>query len=475
MLALNQNYRSLGVIHMVGIGGIGMSGIAEVMHATGYSVQGSDVLENQNTQRLSDLGIKVFLGHNPNHILGVSYVVISSAILHDNPEVKQALSSGIPVIRRAEMLAELMRFKRSIAVSGSHGKTTTTSLIASLFEYAGKNPTVINGGIINTKYTNAYAGSGEYLIAEADESDSTFTCIPAMIGVITNIDHEHLDFYNGFDNLIKAFRQFITNLPFYGFAVACIDHTIVRNLVHDIGERKVITYGIESVDAHVRAFNIRKEPFASKFDIKIKFPNETGSTMIEDIYLPIPGEHNILNALAAICIGIELNFGIKVIKEGFLGFRGVKRRFTIVGEYENVTIVDDYAHHPSEVSVTLATARHVANTKNSKVIAVFQPHRYSRLKNLLQDFGKCFHNADYVFITEVYSAGEDPIFGISGLHLSNLVSKELGDNRVKFVPNYSDIKAVVKNYAKSGDLVIMMGAGNISSWAKNLVQDLQNF
>lgn len=463
----------LDTIHFIGIGGIGMSGIAEIMNNLGYKVQGSDLSINNNTRRLEEKGIKVFNGHAPKNIMNISYVVVSSAIKEDNLEIKEAIRLGIPVIQRAEMLAELMRLKCSIAVSGSHGKTTTTSLIACLFEAAGLAPTVINGGIINNRLTNAYLGEGDYLIVEADESDATFIKIPSTIGVVTNIDPEHMDYYKNFETLTAAFKSFITNLPFYGFGVACIDHPVVRNLVHQITERKIITYGIESEDAYIRAYNINSDVCSSTFDIKLCLPNSIGTTIIEQITIPTPGKHNVLNSLAAIAVGVELDFGIKVIKNGFKNFEGVKRRFTKVGEYNGGEIIDDYAHHPVEINATLATARIIANKRNSKVIAMYQPHRYTRLENLFEDFVNCFSNADKLYILDVYSAGELPINGVNSQELVKKI-KDKGGN-VRYVQSLEDIAPIVAVDIQKGDLLVMMGAGSISTWANGLSDKLKEY
>ncbi|WP_375359066.1 UDP-N-acetylmuramate--L-alanine ligase [Candidatus Tisiphia endosymbiont of Neophilaenus lineatus] len=470
LLELKKINGTLDTIHFIGIGGIGMSGIAEILHNLGYKVQGSDIAENYNTKRLENNGIKVFLGHQGQNVTNVSYVVVSSAINKDNPEIQEALHRKIPIIRRAEMLAKLMRLKYSVAISGSHGKTTTTSLVACLFEAAGLCPTLINGGIVNSKSTNAYLGSGNYLIAEADESDATFIHIPATVAVITNIDSEHLDFYHDFDSLIQAFRSFITNLPFYGFAVVCIDHQAVRKLVNDIVERRIITYGIDSDDANIQAFNLDSDIESSTFDVRISLPNVNGVTTIERITLPTPGRHNILNALAAIAIAVELDFGIKIIKNGFNSFKGIKRRFTKVAEYNNATIIDDYAHHPEEVKATLATARNIANKRKSKVIAIFQPHRYSRVKYLFDDFVTCFSDADQLYITDIYAAGEQPIDGITGRNLVNKIKNTKSHAMVSFIENHEDIAGIIAKEAMPNDIIIMMGAGSISTWVNNVHQ-----
>lgn len=459
------------IIHFVGIGGIGISGIAEIMNGMGYHVQGSDMLVNGNTERLASLGIKVFQGHRAENVQNVDYVVISTAVKSTNPEVIEAIKNHIPVISRSQMLAELMRFKTSIAVSGSHGKTTTTSLVASIFEYANLEPTVINGGIINNKATNAYLGNSQYLIVEADESDATFVKVPSTIAVITNIDKEHMDYYKNFDNLLDAFRSFISNLPFYGFAVCCIDHPVVRGLVSDITSRKVITYGIDSKDANITAFNIRSTISSSTYDVKITLPNSNGSIVIENITLPTPGRHNILNSLAAIAIAAELDFGVKVIKDGFKYFQGVKRRFTNVGNYKGVQIIDDYAHHPEEIKATIDTARTVLKDTDGKLIVVFQPHRYSRLENLFDDFAKSFEKADAIYIIDVYSAGEE---AIDGINASSLVQKVSSYGKESFfLDDIEKLPQLLLPYIKSGDLVLMMGAGSITNHAAMLETKLR--
>lgn len=463
--------RCLGTVHFVGIGGIGMSGIAEIMHGMGYHVQGSDLLGNSNTQRLSSLGIKTFIGHRPENIEGASYVVISSAVKDNNPEVMEAIAKHIPVIKRAEMLAELMRFKTSVAISGSHGKTTTTSMVACMLEAAGLAPTVINGGIINNRSTNAYLGNGEYLVAEADESDATFIKIPSTIGVITNIDPEHMDYYHNFDNLLAAFKTFITNLPFYGFAVACADHPTVKKLTSEITTRKVITYGIDSGDANVKAFNIRSNVSSSTYDVRINLPR-TEAFVIENITLPTPGKHNILNSLAAIAIATELNFDIEVIKNGFQNFNGVKRRFTKVGEYNGSIIIDDYAHHPVEIAATLNTARDALQESKGKLIAIFQPHRYSRLENLFNDFANCFGVADSIYIVDVYSAGEKEIEGINSAELVKQIKNH--HPNAHFISDIEKLPKLLHPTLSSGDLVLMMGAGSITYAAASMADKLRN-
>lgn len=472
MLLLEQKRKRgiLDTIHFIGIGGIGMSGIAEIMHNLGYKVQGSDISTNHNTTRLAACGIKIFSGHTETNIDGVAYVVISTAVKDSNPEVAEAKKRNIPVIKRAEMLAELMRLKASIAISGSHGKTTTTSLVACLFEAAGLEPTVINGGIINNRSTNAYVGQGDYLIAEADESDATFIKIPSTVGVITNIDPEHMDFYKDFDTLLNAFKNFITNLPFYGFGVLCIDHPVVRDISQEIHDRKIITYGIDSEDAHIRAVNICSDINSSSFDVQIRTPSSKGTTIIENIVVPTPGKHNVLNCLAAISIGVELDFGINIIKEGFRNFQGVKRRFSKVGSYNGAEIIDDYAHHPVEIEATLATARSIADKKQGKVISIFQPHRYTRLADLFKEFSRCFAVSDLVYIVDVFAAGEKPIAGISAKSLVKAINDT--GQEANYLDSLSKIPNIIMEFAKENDLVMIMGAGNISVSANSVEQEI---
>lgn len=458
------------IIHFVGIGGIGMSGIAEIMHNLGYKVQGSDISTNANTSRLTDAGVKIFKGHDASNIENVAYVVISSAVKDDNKEVVAAKESKIPVIKRAEMLAELMRLKYSVAISGSHGKTTTTSLVACLFEAAGLDPTVINGGVINNRSTNAYLGKGDYLIAEADESDATFIKIPSTIGVITNIDPEHMDYYKDFDSLVEAFRNFIRNLPFYGFGVVCIDHPVVRGVAQDVTEKRIITYGIDSDDAHVIAYNIKSNIYSSSFDVKLNLPKSKEVSVIENITIPTPGKHNVLNALAAIAIGAQLEFGADVIRDGFREFQGVKRRFTKICEYNGADIIDDYAHHPVEIEATLSTARGIAEQRGGKVVAIFQPHRYTRLRDLFPEFVDCFGDAHYVYIADVFSAGEAEIENINSKALTDALCKN--SKKAEFIADHKDMQSIVESKAEDGDVIIFMGAGSITSWVNELAEKL---
>ncbi|NDB81455.1 MAG: UDP-N-acetylmuramate--L-alanine ligase [Alphaproteobacteria bacterium] len=454
-----------GKFHIIGIGGIGMSGIAEILHNLGYDVQGSDIASNDNTQRLKALGIKLFHGHDATNILDANYVVISTIIKEDNIEYMEAIARKIPIIRRSEMLAEIMRMKTCISISGSHGKTSTTSMIASVFEAARLSPTVINGGIIQSKSTNAYVGEGDYMIVEADESDATFIKIPSSIAVVTNIDCEHMDFYNNFDNLYSAFKNFIKNLPFYGFSVICMDHPVTQRLISDIIERKVITYGIQSEDANIRATNIRVGSNKSIFDVSVNLPHNNRHYLIKDISLAIPGMHNILNCLAAIAIASELDFTEEIIKEGLLGFRGVKRRFTKTGEYKNNIFIDDYAHHPVEIKATLATAKISITKPNGKIIAIFQPHKYSRLTHLFDDFSECFDDCDYLYIAPVYSAGEEQIEDYDSLKLQKSIANKYPSKHVEVFFDPQELHNIIPSVASGNDIIIFMGAGNITRWA----------
>ncbi|MFN7039474.1 MAG: UDP-N-acetylmuramate--L-alanine ligase [Alphaproteobacteria bacterium] len=458
--------KNIGNIHFIGIGGIGMSGIAEILHNLGYSVQGSDTSDNYNMERLKKLGIKVFYSHSSENIKDAAVVVKSSAIKSTNSEIIAARERKIPVVKRSEMLAELMRFKFSIAIAGTHGKTTTTSLAAIMFEAAGLNPTVINGGIINSRGTNAYLGSGDYLIAEADESDATFIKIPSTIGIITNIDPEHLDFYGNFDALKAAFHSFIENLPFYGFGVLCIDHPEVKNLSKKISDRKIITYGIDSDDADIKAINIKQEINGSTYDVVISERIANGrERLIKNLYLPTPGLHNVLNSLSIIAVAIELKFEYSVITTGFKEFKGVKRRFTQVAEINGIRIIDDYAHHPTEISATLKTAKTVLKNSKNKIIAIAQPHRYSRVHDLFSEFAHCFSDADNIIIADIYPAGEEPIEGINKNILAATIKKANPKKEVRPLDNLENLPYIINSIAKEGDIVIFLGAGNITDWA----------
>lgn len=456
----------VGRLHFVGIGGIGMSGIAEILHNLGYQVQGSDLSESANVERLRRLGIDVSIGHASANLKEAAVVVISSAVKPDNAEVVAAHAARIPVVKRAEMLAELMRLKMSVAIAGTHGKTTTTSLTAALFDTAGLEPTVINGGIINAWGTNARLGGGEWMVVEADESDGTFIKLPLTIGIITNIDPEHLDYFGDFDKLRAAFQQFIENLPFYGFGVLCIDHPEVQALIGRVRERRVISYGL-SPQAEVRGVNIRREPGGQRFDIELA---DSGH-LIRDIFLPMYGEHNVRNALAVSAIAQELHIGDEILKKAFAQFEGVKRRFTKTGEVNGVIVIDDYGHHPVEIGATLKAARESLGSSAGKVIAVVQPHRYTRLRDLFSQFCTCFNDADTVIVTPVYSAGEDPI---EGINRDTLVEglQAAGHRNVAALEDEKALAGVILARAHSGDLVVCLGAGTISKWAGALPKEM---
>jgi UDP-N-acetylmuramate--alanine ligase len=453
----------IGVIHFVGIGGIGMSGIAETLHALGYAVQGSDVAESANVERLRGLGIAVSIGHRAENIDGASVIVVSTAINPDNPEVVAARAQLMPVVRRAEMLAELMRLKWSIAVGGTHGKTTTTSLVAAILDAAEYDPTVINGGIINAYGTNARLGGGDWMVVEADESDGTFVKLPATIAVVTNIDPEHLDFYGDFDAVRDAFAHFVSNIPFYGFATLCIDHPEVQTLISQLSDRRIITYGF-SRQADVRGVNIVTGPSGATFDIEFAERAGGAARTIEGIKLPMYGAHNAQNALAAIAVALEMGIADEPIRRGLAGFAGVNRRFTKTGEVAGVTIIDDYGHHPVEIAAVLDAAR---NSTPGRVIAVFQPHRYSRVESLFDDFCTCFNDADIVFVTDIYPAGESPIVGVDR---DALVAglRDHGHRDVRPLPEPGQLAKLIAAAASPDDMVVCLGAGNITAWAKAL-------
>jgi UDP-N-acetylmuramate--alanine ligase len=461
----------VGTIHFVGIGGIGMSGIAEILHNLGYKVQGSDASESGNVTRLRKLGITVHIGHKEENVQGASVVVKSTAVKMDNPEIAAARQLRLPVVRRSEMLAELMRLKMCVAVAGTHGKTTTTSLVASLFDAAGMEPTVINGGVINAYGTNAKIGKGDWMIVEADESDGTFTRLPITIGIITNIDPEHLDYYGDFEALKAAFYQFIDNLPFYGFGVLCIDHPEVQNLIGKIRDRRIISYGL-SPQADVRARNVRIEPVGQYFDLVINDAQNESQVEIKDIYLPMHGEHNLRNSLAAIAVANALGMNIEAIRKALKGFEGVKRRFTHTGTVDGVTVIDDYGHHPVEIAATLSSARAAARASGGRVIAVVQPHRFTRVQSLFNEFCTCFNNADVVRIADIYTAGETPI---EGIHKEALVEgvRNAGHRDVAVLESEKQLPEMIHGIAKSGDYVVCLGAGSITYWAQDLPKQLE--
>ncbi len=457
---------TIGTIHFVGIGGIGMSGIAEILHNLGYSVQGSDLSENANVKRLRGLGVPVEIGHREENIGDSQVVVISSAVQPDNPEMAAARARLVPVVRRAEMLAELMRLKWAIAVGGTHGKTTTTSLISAMLDSAGYDPTVINGGIINAYGTNARLGAGEWMVVEADESDGTFVKLPSTIAVVTNIDPEHMEFYGDFDRVKEAFRAFVENIPFYGFAVLCIDHPEVQALIGQVSDRRLVTYGF-SPQAEVRAIDAGCGPDGCRFSVVVTHGDEQRT--IEDIRLPMFGEHNMLNSLAAMAVGLEMGIADEVIVRGLSEFEGVKRRFTRTGEVNGVIVVDDYGHHPVEITAVLKAAR-AAST--GQVVAVVQPHRYSRLQNLFEEFCACFNDADTVIVADVYAAGEQPLPGIDR---DALIEGLRGHGHRHVVPldSEAELPRMVADLTEPGDMVVCLGAGTISAWANALPGELE--
>lgn len=459
---------NLGTIHFVGIGGIGMSGIAEVLANLGYQVQGSDMSDNANVQRLRKMGVEIFVGHRAENLGDAQVVVISSAIKTGNPEVDAARQRFIPIVRRAEMLGELMRLKWSIAVGGTHGKTTTTSMVATLLDGAGLDPTVINGGIINAYGTNARLGDGDWMVVEADESDGSFTKLPATIAVVTNIDPEHMDFYGSEEALHQAFEVFVENIPFYGFAVLCIDHPSVQSLIGRIEDRRIITYGV-SPQADYRAEEIRVENGGLTFDIVVTERSGDDAIRIEAMHLPMLGQHNAMNALAAITVAREMGLEEPNIRQALSGFGGVKRRFTRTGEAGGITVIDDYGHHPVEITAVLAAARQAAE---GKVIAVVQPHRYSRLADLFEQFCSCFNDADTVIVADVYAAGEQPI---PGADRDGLVEglRARGHRQPLALESAEALPGMIQELAAPGDLVVCLGAGNITAWANALPGELE--
>ena len=449
----------LRAIHFIGIGGIGMSGIAEVLLSLGYNIQGSDTKTTEITQRLSRIGAKVFIGHDTTNLEGAEVIVISSAIKSNNIELKEAYIRSLPVVSRAEMLAELMRLKSNIAVSGTHGKTTTTTMISAVLDKGGLDPTVINGGIIHAYGSNARMGQGEWMVVEADESDGTFTRLPATIAVVTNIDPEHLDHWGNFENLKEGFLSFITNIPFYGVVICCIDNPEVRNLVIKIKNKRVISYGFHK-DADIRAVKLNYEQGNSTFDIIFK----NKEILVQGFKLPMPGDHNISNSLAAVAVAHHLSMPIETVKEAIEGFKGVNRRFTELGTFNGIKIIDDYVHHPVEISAVLQAARQITV---GKVIAIHQPHRYTRMRDLFESFCTCFENADHILITEIFSAGEEAIDGISqGSLVCRIIDQ--GHKNVHSIVGFNDCKDLIISIAQEGDVIIFLGAGSISSWAKNL-------
>ena len=452
----------IGTIHFVGIGGIGMSGIAEVMHNLGYKVQGSDVAEGYVIEGLRKRGIAVAIGHSVDNLGDAAVVVTSTAIKRVNPEVAAAYERRIPVVRRAEMLAELMRLKSTVAVAGTHGKTTTTSMIAAMLDAGGVDPTVINGGIINNYGSNARLGASDWMVIEADESDGSFLRLDGTIAVVTNIDPEHLDHYGSFDAVKDAFVEFVENVPFYGVAILCLDHPEVQALLPRVRDRRIVTYGF-SAQADVRGVNVVPGAGGNRFEVIIR-QRDGATRSIEDVHLPMAGRHNVQNALAAIAVAIELGLEDATIQKGFAAFGGVKRRFTNVGQIDGVTIIDDYGHHPVEIRAVLSAAR---EGTRGKVFAVVQPHRYSRLGGLMDEFAQAFNDADHVLVTPVYAAGETPIDGVSAAALVDRL-KARGHRAAATIESADALAELLANEAGSGDLVVCLGAGDITKWAAGL-------
>ncbi len=453
----------LGPVHFIGIGGIGMSGIAEIMLRLGYQVQGSDAKAGANTERLEKLGARVFIGHAAGQIEGAAAVVYSSAIKPGNPEMEAARATRIPLVRRAEMLAELMRAQDSVAVAGAHGKTTTTSMVAAVLDAGGLDPTVVNGGVINAYGANAKVGEGTWIVVEADESDGAFLALKSTVAVVTNIDREHLDHYGSFDALVKAFQDFIQNVPFWSFSILCTDDLVVREVAAKVENRRLITYGLNE-EAEIRAVNLAPGPDGTAFDVAA-----TGREPLTRFTLPMPGLHNVRNALAAIAVGLQLGVEPDDIRQALAGFSGVRRRFTTTGIANGVRIVDDYGHHPVEIAAVLAAAR--AATKG-RVIAIVQPHRYSRLSDLFADFCRCFGDADTVIVADVYPAGEAPIEGANRDALVEGLRRQ-GNRKVLALESPADLPAMVAADARPGDLVVFLGAGDITAWAHALPGQLE--
>lgn len=453
----------IGAIHFIGIGGIGMSGIAEIMHNLGYKVQGSDVADSANVKRLRAMGINVSIGHSAENINDAHVVVYSSAVKPGNPEFDAARLKHLPLVRRAEMLAEIMRLKWCVAVAGTNGKTTTTTMVAALLDAGGLDPTVVNGGIINAYGTNARLGEGEWVVVEADESDGTFLRLPATVAVVTNADPDHLDFYGTFDNMKAAFQRFIENVPFYGFAVVCLDHPEVQAMIGRIEDRRMVTYGF-SPQADVRAINVSFSEGESHFDVVISDRRKGTEIRLDRLTLPMPGEHNVQNALAAIVVARELGVSDARIRSGLSAFEGVKRRFTKVGEYNGAAIIDDYGHNPFKIAAALKAAR---QAYAGPVVAVVQPHRYTRLRDTFDQFCTCLNDADVAVIAPVYAAGEQPIEGFNRDSYAEALRMH-GHRQVLTIDGEADLAATVAPFAKPGAAIVLLGAGSITGWANNL-------
>jgi UDP-N-acetylmuramate--alanine ligase len=471
MTKMNHIPPEIGTLHFIGIGGIGMSGIAEALAVLGYGVQGSDVADNYNVDRLRARNIRVMIGHGAENIKTADgkmpgAVVVSSAIKSDNPELQFAKDNKIPVVQRAEMLAELMRLKWAVAIAGTHGKTTTTSLVGTMLEIGDIDPTVINGGIVNAYGTNTRLGQGDWIVVEADESDGSFKKLPATIAIVTNIDPEHMEHYGSFDNVRQAYIDYIQGVPFYGCAVLCLDHPVVQGIIPEITNRAIITYGFNK-QADVRAVNIQSNAMGSTFDVEM-----ADGTIIKDVFLPMMGLHNVQNSLAAIAVAHKLKISPSTMKKALAGFAGVKRRFTRTGVADGITVIDDYGHHPVEIAAVLKAGRQAVGDGHGKIIAVVQPHRYTRLHDLFEEFCTCFDDADSVLVADVYAAGEQPIDGATKEHLVEGI-KAHGHRHVEIAQAPDGLAEQVKALAQSGDMVICLGAGSITYWAHDLPAQLE--
>ncbi len=458
----------IGPIHFIGIGGIGMSGIAEIMHNLGYKVQGSDIADNASVRRLRGMGIPVAVGHAVENLTGVHAVVYSSAVKPGNVEFEEARKLNLPLVRRAEMLAEIMRLKSCVAIAGTNGKTTTTTMVAALLDAGDLDPTVVNGGVINAYGTNARLGAGDWVVVEADESDGTFLRLPSTVAVVTNADPDHLDFYGTFDRMRDAFQRFVENVPFYGFAVLCIDHPEVQAMVGRIEDRRIVTYGL-SPQADVRALNVRFSEGASHFDVIVTDRRSGTETRLDNMRLPMPGEHNVQNALAAITVARELRVNDEKIRSALDKFGGVGRRFSKVGEWNGAAIIDDYAHNPFKIAAALKAAR---QAYSGPVIAVVQPHRYTRLRDTWEQFCSCLNDADVAIIAPVYPAGEQPIEGIDRDTFADALRSH-GHRNVMVIDDGNDVATTVAPLAKKSGAIVMLGAGSISQWAHALQAQLE--
>ena len=450
---------SLGIVHFCGIGGIGMSGIAEVMHHLGYNVQGSDISDSNNVQRLRKLGIKIFIGQNKGNLKNVDVLVASSDIPEDNPEYAEALNLQIPIVRRAQMLGELMKLKHGICIAGTHGKTTTTSLAGTLLDVARFDPTIVNGGIINAYGTNARLGESEWIVVEADESDGSFLFLPSIVSIVTNIDLDHMEHYKTEKALIDTFSRFIEKLPFWGYLIACLDDERLRNLLPQVKNTQVLTYGFHD-DSQIQGCNIHTKELGSRFDVRIKMKN-SDERLIEGVAVSLIGEHNIQNALSIVALAQVLKISDAVLKQALSSFSGVKRRFTHVGYLKGAKVIDDYAHHPVEIAAVLKAAKSVCE---GKIFVVFQPHRYSRFSLLYKDFLESFHDADYLLVTPIYSAGEEILEGFS----NEKFVRDINHKDCSVVQNFEDAKKILLGDAQENDLILCLGAGSITMWAKDL-------